>query len=378
MPESAATPTTTRRSRLGLLIGLLAGLALLAAAYAMWRHDDLYPSTQDAYLEAHFTWVAPQVTGQIIEKFVQPNEFVRIGQPLFKIDPRPFQDRLQQALANQVLVGQQILADQQRISSLADLVQKQQALIALSQQEDTRLQPLLAQGYAAEIKGITVQDTLLSQQAQLASIQAQLAETITSLGAVNVQQARRQQAAADVALAQLNLDWTTVSAPTDGWVTQFNLRVGDVVQPGQPLFPFIEAHHWWIMANFKETHIHRVKPGQPVTFTVDMYPGHTFNGTVHSLSTGVAASFSLLPPQNTTGNWVKVTQRVPVRILVDDPPAFPFRLGASVEATVDTTAPAVGPVRNDIFPEDESPPAASSNTTVSSTPATPPTASSTP
>jgi membrane fusion protein, multidrug efflux system len=196
-----------------------------------------------------------------------------------------------------------------------------------------------------------------------------LAEAITSLGAADVQQARRQQAAAAVALAQLNLEWTVVTAPTDGWVTQFNLRIGDIMQPGQPQFPFIESGHWWIMANFKETHMHRIQPGQPVSFTVDMYPGHTFNGTVHSLARGVAASFSLLPPQNTTGNWVKVTQRVPVRILVDEQPGFPFRLGASVEASVDTTAPAAAPVRNDIFPENDSSPTPSPT---SSTPPLPP------
>jgi membrane fusion protein (multidrug efflux system) len=281
--------------------------------------------------------MAPQVTGQVVEKYVEPNEAVKAGQPLFKIDPRPFQDRLNDALASQVLTNQTVLAQQQNVISLGDLVKQQQALIDSTQQELTRLQPLLADQLAAQIQGIQLRDTLASQQAKLASLQAELQQAIIEFGDQAVQDARRQQAAAAVALAQLNLEWTVVKAPADGWVTQFNLRVGDVVQVGEPLFPFIEAGHWWIDANFKETKLDRIAVGQSVTFTVDMYPGQTFHGTVHSLSRGVAASFSLLPPQNTTGNWVKVTQRVPVRVLVEEMPAFPFRLGASVEAQVDTT-----------------------------------------
>ena len=375
MPESATPPPVppappVHRGRLGLLAGLVVAVVLLAGAYAMWQHDLYYPTTQDAYLQAHFTWIAPQVTGQVVEKYVQPNEFVRAGQPLFKIDPRPFQDQLQQALANQVLVGQQILADQQHINALGDLVSSQQDLIKITTQQYDRLQPLLSEGYAAQIQGIQLQDTLASEQAKLAGLKSEQQEAITNLGTAEVQNARRQQAAAAVALAQLNLEWTTVTAPADGWITQFNLRVGDIVQPGQPQFPFIESGHWWIAANFKETHMRRVLPGQPVTFTVDMYPGHIFHGTVHSLARGVASSFTLLPPQNTTGNWVKVTQRVPIRILVDEDPAFPFRLGASVEAQVDTTAPAA-PVKNEIFPEDE-PPANTTTATASSNPGAPP------
>ena len=358
MPETATSSSPpvapARRGHLGLIIGFIVAVVLVAGAYVMWQHDLYYPSTQDAYLQAHFTWIAPQVTGQVVEKYVQPNQFVRAGQPIFKIDPRPFQDALQQALANQVLVGQQIVADTQHISALGDLVSAQQDLIKLTTQQYDRLQPLLSEGYAAQIQGIQLQDTLASEQAKLAGLKSAQQEAITNLGTPEVQNARRQQAAATVALAQLNLEWTTVSAPTDGWITQFNLRVGDVVQPGQPQFPFIESGHWWISANFKETHMRRILPGQPVTFTVDMYPGHIFHGIVHSLARGVAASFTLLPPQNTTGNWVKVTQRVPIRILADEDPAFPFRLGASVDAEVDTTAPAA-PVKNEIFPEDESP-----------------------
>jgi len=341
MPEASssptATPPTASRGWIGLVIGAVVGMAALIAAMKWWEYDKLYPVTEDASLQAHFTWIAPQITGQIVEKYVEPNELVKAGQPLFKIDPRPFQDHLNDALASQVLTNQGVVAQQENIVSLRDLIDKQKALIDSTQQELTRLQPLLSQGFAAQIQGIQVQDSLLGQQAKLASLQAELQQAITEFGDQSVQDARRQQAAAAVALAQLNLEWTVVAAPADGWVTQFNLRVGDVVTAGYPLFPFIESGHWWIDANFKETKLERVEVGQPVTFTVDMYPGQTFHGTVHSLSRGVAASFSLLPPQNTTGNWVKVTQRVPVRILVEETPPYAFRLGASVEAKVDTT-----------------------------------------
>lgn len=159
-----------------------------------------------------------------------------------------------------------------------------------------------------------------------------------------VRAARIASAEADVALAKLNLEWTRILAPADGYVTQFSLRVGDVVKPQEQLFPFIESTQWWVEANFKETDVALIEHGMRVIVTIDSYGGKEFEGRVESISRGAAASFSLLPPQNATGNWVKVTQRIPVRIRLSQQDAkYPFRLGASATVEVDVDTPATKP-----------------------------------
>jgi membrane fusion protein (multidrug efflux system) len=137
---------------------------------------------------------------------------------------------------------------------------------------------------------------------------------------------------------------THVTAPGSGWVTNSNLRPGSIVQAGTPAFALIEDGHWWVDANFKETDLARIKPGQPATIRLDMYSGTKLDGVVEAISAGSGASFSVLPPENATGNWVKVTQRFPVRIRITGTPDpdKPLRVGASADVSIDTTAPAEG------------------------------------
>jgi len=131
---------------------------------------------------------------------------------------------------------------------------------------------------------------------------------------------------------------THVTAPTNGWVSNANLRPGAIVQAGTPAFALIEDGHWWVDANFKETDLARIKPGQPATIRLDMYPGTMLNGMVESISAGAGSTFSVLPPENATGNWVKVTQRFPIRIRITSEPIpdKPLRVGASADVTIDT------------------------------------------
>ena len=145
-------------------------------------------------------------------------------------------------------------------------------------------------------------------------------------------------ASAQLAKATHDRVKTHTTAPSDGILSNVTLRPGATVQAGQPLFAIIEANRWWVDANFKETDLARIKVGQPATVYLDMYPGVTFDGTVESISSGSGASFSVLPPENASGNWVKVTQRFPVRIALTNPPADkPLRVGASTSVTIDTT-----------------------------------------
>ena len=147
--------------------------------------------------------------------------------------------------------------------------------------------------------------------------------------------AKVEQANTHIALAKLNLAYTKITAPTNGWITNLTLREGNVVATNQPLFALISDEEFWIDANFKETELLGIKPGQTAIIATDLYPGHSFNGIVESISGGTGAAFSLLPPQNATGNWVKVTQRIPVRVrILNNDTKFPLRIGISAKVTI--------------------------------------------
>jgi membrane fusion protein (multidrug efflux system) len=239
-----------------------------------------------------------------------------------------------------LLVRHDVEASDDRVESARARLSGLQAEVKTAQQYADRFQEMVKTGAAAELDTIHYVNALSGGKARVEEAKAALEEVIILQGDEAVRTARIASAEADVALAKLNLEWTRVKAPADGYVTQLSLRVGDVVKPQQQLFPFIESENWWVQANFKETDVALIEPGMRVVVTVDTYSGRTFEGQVESLSRGAAASFSLLPPQNTTGNWVKVTQRIPVRIrMLEQDPEFPFRLGASVAASVDTESP---------------------------------------
>lgn len=246
---------------------------------------------------------------------------------------------LARAEAGLVLVSHENRADEAAVKAAQDIVDQHQAVLGLAHERNTRYQPLVRLGAASQIEGVRTRQELAEAEADLASSRADLAQAREKLGLPDVRQARVRRSKAAVELARINREWTRVAAPANGYVTRFDLRVGDVVTPGQRLFPFIESDAWSVDANFKETQVAHVRPGMPARVQVDIYGSHEFNGVVESLSAGSAASFSLLPPQNTTGNWVKVTQRIPVRVrLLDIDPERPYRLGASASVTIDEDA----------------------------------------
>lgn len=353
MSNATASPRgNALRSALVLLAALLVGVGGWLGLHAFWRHQEIYPATDDALLKAHVLLVRPKVAGPVIAVPVVENQFVRAGDPLFQIDPRPFQQAVDQAQAALTITKADVAADRSTLDTLASAVEvaRHRIAAATAQAEYQEslwkdVQTLTQAGEATPKEFAQRKADRDVAQADLATAQASLVEATATLEAAKsrigdpaYEQARIAKAEAALELARVDLEYTTVRAPADGWITQFDLRVGQVVAPTNTIFYFIEERPWWIEANFKETQMARIQPGQPATFTVDMYPGRTFTGTVESISRGAAAAFTLLPPENTTGNWVKVTQRVPVRIRVEDSdPATPFRKGTSVEVTIDTT-----------------------------------------
>lgn len=269
------------------------GLVIVLSIYGIMRYFDNHPSTDDAYVQVGTINIAAQVTGPVANIFVKDHQRVRKGQLLFTIDPAPFQIAVDKAEANVVA---------------------QKAALVLAQQNATRILHLVQIEQASKAAGDETQSNLDSAKAGLQASQAQLAQ------------------------AKLDLEHTQVTAASDGVVTQFILRPGNNVVADTTLFIIVIDNDFWIDANFKETQIASIKPGQPVKITLDMFPHHTFHGVVDAVSSASGSVFSLMPPENASGNWVKVTQRFPVKIMIQEQDhVFPLRAGSTASVTIDTT-----------------------------------------
>lgn len=327
------------REVLIILAALGVGGLLLIGAYAYWVYDFGHPTTEDAYLRAHTVWITPQVTGQVVKVHVRENQRVKDGTPLFDIDPRPFAARLSAARSELELVEQGIRVDQAAVVAAEATVHEQEAALNEARDEHRRIKVLIEKGDAPQVQGVQTRDAMLEAQATLENGRAELKLAEEKLGSPEIQTARIDKARAAVDIAKLQMDWTTVSAPAEGYVTKFDMRVGEVVSADQQLFPFVESNRWWLQANYKETKVADISPGMEAEVRIDIYGSRKFKGTVQSTSAASAAQFTLLPPENTTGNWVKVTQRIPVRITLEpEDPDFPYRMGASATVTVNTDA----------------------------------------
>lgn len=311
--------------------------ALILGGYGYWVHQQNYPSTDDAYIEAHTLDIAPQINGKIKNVFVQNQEHVSAHQLLFTIDPKPFQIALQKAQADLENTTLSVEGAQNEVNAAkAGLAQRQAELIDAQKNYD-RIMSLVKKGYYARSGADTITRKLTVAKQAVVAAQNNLAEARAKRGESGNDNAQIQAAKAAVAQAQLNLQYTNVYAPENGQLAQMTLQPGQTVTAYQSLFSLVEDANWWATANMKETNLSRVHPGQKALVEIDMYPGHLFHGTVKSISPGSGSSFALLPSENATGNWVKVTQRFPVRIEINtSTPQYPLRIGASCTVTIDT------------------------------------------
>lgn len=313
-------------------------LALLfIAGYFYWLHQTYYPSTNDAYVQAHVVNIAPQVNGKVLQVFVRNQQSVKQNQPLFAIDPKPFQIALQKAQANLNNTKLAVQAEQNAVDAAKAQLAQRDAQWTDSKKNYFRIITLVRKGYYAKAGGDdALREVTVAKEAVIAS-QNELSEAQAKLGNAGDQNAQIQEATAVLAAAQLNLQYTTVLSPADGHLAKFSLQPGQTVNAYQSLFSLVQDHRWWVMANMKETSLQRIRDGQPALIHVDIYPSHPFHGIVRSISAGSGTSFSLLPAENASGNWVKVTQRFPVRVMITDPdPQFPLRIGASCSVVIDT------------------------------------------
>ena len=326
--------------RLALMFAL--PVVVVIAGTGWYLTSGRYVSTDDAYVQADTVAVSSDVAGRVVGVDVKDNQHVTAGQVLIRLDQRPFRTAVEQAKAQLASARLQVeglrASYRQRQAELASA----QDTLNYQQREFDRQQKLLSGGITSQANYDQARNRLATARQQVASVQQQLAAVLASLGgnpdiATN-DHPMVQQAQAQLDQAELNLSYTAIAAPADGIVTNVSkLPVGSYLNAAMPAFSLVQTDRPWIEANYKETEVTHMKAGDAATVTVDAYPGTTFKGHVASLSPGTGSVFSVLPPQNATGNWVKVVQRLPVRIELDNPdPNQPLRAGMSVTADVDT------------------------------------------
>jgi membrane fusion protein (multidrug efflux system) len=332
-----------QRRRIRWALYLLLPLLLIAGGY-FYVTGGRYMTSSDAYVEANIVAVSTGVSGLVQKIDVADNQRVVADQPLFSLDPAPFRYALDQAEAQLAHIRDQIAALKANYLNLGAEIVQAQDQVAYAQRNFARQQTLARQQYAPRTALDQARIDLQTAEQTLASLKAQQAEVVADLdGDPNIPIAQHplyRQALAQLRQAQWNLAHTVVRAPYAGIVTRVpSLQPGMYLAASTPGFSIVADRSAWVEAQAKETALTYVRPGQPATVTVDTYPGVTWHGTLASIGPASASQFSLLPAENTSGNWVKVVQRIPLRIRID-PGANrkkpPLRAGMSAEISVDT------------------------------------------
>ncbi|WP_455384935.1 efflux RND transporter periplasmic adaptor subunit [Acidihalobacter prosperus] len=312
-------------------------VALVVGGAWYWYESKYYPSTSDAYVGAHTVRVAPQVAGRVVKVAVHDHQQVSKDQLLYRIDPTTYRLKVEQAKAQLALAQQQVAQLQASVTAAKAQVEQAKVQLANAASKAKRQQRLVSRGYTDAQTAQDAQAAEAAARAALGVSEARLAEARAQLGRTGDANHQVQLAKAALDMAETNLRDTQVTASCDGRLSGLKLRPGDYVDQGQPNFVLVCDKRWWVDANFKETDLARIHPGEAASVTVDTYGGHSFRGRVVSINPASGTAFSLLPPENATGNWVKVTQRVPVRIEILDPsPKYPLRVGTSAEVSIDT------------------------------------------
>ncbi len=344
-PDSAA-PTV--RIILGLAL-----VALVGGALWYWQATNGIETTDDAYTDGRAVMLAPHVTGYVIGLDAADNHFVHKGDPILRVDPRDYQVALDQARGQAATAAGQVEGARHALDvaqanfpsrlagAQADL-REAQAALSKAEADDQRQKRLSRQATTQQ----QIDDAAAAVRSAHARVESAAAATAAArpvganIGQIGAQVAQldgvRLQAEAAVRQAELNLDRCTLRAPQDGWLTKRAVEVGSYVQPGQQIASLVSPDVW-ITANFKESQLRKMHPGQTVAITIDAYPTLKLSGHIDSVQLGTGNKFTAFPPENATGNFVKIVQRVPVKIIIDDglDPAVPLPLGLSAVPDVD-------------------------------------------
>jgi membrane fusion protein (multidrug efflux system) len=318
VPKKRVQPWPVRRI---LLYGVLALLVAAGITYGIQTvvFYTYHVETDDAQIEGHIDPVLPRVAGYVAEVLVRDNEHVAANQVLVRIDPRDFQSRVNQAQA--------------ALASAQAAVQVAHANVDAIKSKRERTSADFARNMSLFREHVISPQEYDAVKTAADAAEAEYQVALRQVGAAEAQVAQRQ---ADLDYAQLQLSYTTIAASASGFVSKKSVEIGQFIEGGQPLMAIVQDQHVWVVANFKETQLRKMRVGQAVTVEVDAYPGRVFNARVDSIASATGAKFALLPPDNATGNFVKVVQRIPVKIVfTDEPdPSHPLRVGMNVTSIV--------------------------------------------
>lgn len=345
--EAVEVETPARKKRLRLVLMLSVPLLIAAVGLYLWLSSGRYVATDNAYVQQDKVSVSAEVAGPVIEVAVRENQRVRRGDLLFRIDPRPYRIALEQAEA-QVAAARVSVRRLEAESAGTDAdIQGASANVTFAQRAFERQAELMRRGFTTRARYDEALHGVQEARERLANAQADARIKQSALAdapAAAQPAVAAAHAARDKAL--LDLKRTEVRAPIDGYVSQTErLQVGAAVVPGLPMVTVVRSEQAWIEANYKEVDLDRMAPGQPAEIRLDAYPSSRIRGHVASIGRGTGSEFSILPAQNASGNWVKVTQRVPVRIAIDENPGRPMIAGLSAQVKVDTKEAPPSPAR---------------------------------
>jgi membrane fusion protein (multidrug efflux system) len=341
-PAEGITPAARKRRRWRRLLLTLGPVAVILVAGYIYLTGGRYQGTDNAYIKAHMTSISPEVSGRVVAVPVHENQAVQQGEVLLQIDPQPLKIALAGAQAELAAARNDIDAQKAAYRQRQADLQMANDNVGLAKREYARREKLFNAKTISESDYDEARNQYSVAQAQVSGVQQDIQRILSDLNGnpdiAPEDHPRVQAAQAKVDQAELDLRHATISAPSDGIVSQIdNIRAGTYLTAGRPAFSLVANHDLWIDANLKETDLADVKPGQQAHVSVDTYPSVDFIAEVESVGAATGSEFSALPAQNATGNWVKVVQRIPVRLKLEPKPDQPqLRAGMSVEVEIDT------------------------------------------
>lgn len=319
-------------------------LLMIGAGIAYWYYLRIFVGTDDAYVYGYVGVISARVPGRVAKVLVDDNDFVEPGQVLVTLEPQDYDVAVAQAAGNLGRLRQDLEQNYVKVSTAQTKVTQAEANFKLASIDKVRYTNLFERRTIPKQTLDQVDTRYRVNEAEVNKAKRELQEALAAIGGSTgiplAEQPAIKEAKARLEQARLNLEYARITAKIAGYITKRQVEVGNWVQPGQPLMMVVPLHHpqLWIQANYKETQLTNVYIGQPAEVGVDTYPGVKFKGRVDSIMSGTGSAFSLLPPENATGNWVKVVQRIPVKIVLLPPlpENQPLRLGMSTEVTIDT------------------------------------------
>ncbi len=328
------TTLKTKKKKAFTIVGIIVLIGLFTG-YFYTRYWKTHISTDDAFIEGNVHTISARISGTVQSIHVKDNQPVRKGDLLVQIDPKDYELIRSQAVSALEVEKAKLFEVGAKIESAKANLELSWANLKLSATDKKRAEKLIAQKVISQEEYDRAMTAFQVTQAQVKAAEEQLrqaeSQKVTQSLAI-------KQKEVEAALANLDLEYTNIFAPADGYITKKTVQIGNQIQAGQPLMALVSLKDIWITANYKETEMTNIRSGQKVTFTVDTYPGETFKGKVDSIMAGTGVSFSLFPPENATGNYVKVVQRIPVKIVLEEgtDKAHVLRIGMSVQPVVIT------------------------------------------